>query len=221
MQKTFSNPFSLGKISSFFYAGKSHSLDPTDNMVELINRQTHPNKFRFELRRKRKQPPPSAAATQVSEEAERADIVEREKNISMVSHMHSLEDRNRELRREMDSLQLQVLKQEELREKLASLQKSHSSLSEKYQEERGANKRMIKQLQDRLDKVQLDKRKTEEQLLLSGAASFESGMSKETKSLLDGIQAKYSEEVSQLVSENRIKDKTLQDMRARRIALVS
>lgn len=185
-----------------------------------MNRQTHPNKSRFELHRKRR-PTPSATAAQISEEAERADIMDREKKTSMVSHLHSLEDKNRELRRVVDSLQLQILEQQELREKLASLQKSHASLSEKYQEERGTNKRMIKQLQNRLDEAQLAKRKTEEQLLLSRAASSESGVPKETESLLDDIQAKYSEEVSQLLSENRIKDKTLQEMRGRRIALVS
>ena len=145
-------------------------------------------------------------------------VSDRETNDSVMSHMRSLEDKNRELRRDMDNLQLEIFKQQDLREKLAALQKSHSALSEKHQEERAANKRMIKQLQDRLDDALLAKRKSEEQLLLSGAASSESGV---TKSLLDDIQAKYSEEVSHLVSESRSKDKTLQEMRGRRVALVS
>lgn len=194
-------------------AGTSHSLDPSESMVELMNQQVG---CRFELHRKRKQT--SAIEIREDERAEPSRMMAQEKT-SIIAHMHSLEGKNTELRRELDSLQLQVLKQKELKEELSSLQRAHASLSQKYHEERGTNKRMAKQLQDQLDETSLAKRKTEEQLLLSGTAS-ESAASTETKSLLDGIQAKYSEEVSQLTSDNRVKDKTLQEMRGKRITLV-
>jgi chromosome segregation ATPase len=188
-----------------------------------MSQQTPPNKCRYELHRRRKSKP--ATVTTIAEVTEGANAdkkSDKEENTSMISHMHTLQQKNSELRKDMDALQLQMLRQQDVKEKLVSLQKSHASLNEKYEEEKGTNKKMIKQLQERLDDALLAKRKSEEQLLLTtGDASPATGVAKDTKSVLDDIQAKYSEEVSQLVSENRTKDKTLQEMRKRRIALVS
>lgn len=191
--------------------------------MELMNKHARLKNHRFELRRKRRS---TAEREPLRKERDGSSAEERlsggdgaggGQRQSIIAHMHALEDKNKELRKQLDTMQLQVINHKEIKDKLSTLQESYLSLDEKYQEERVKNKKAIQQLQDRLDKVSLARRRTEEQLLLTGSASDE----RETKSLLDDIQAKYSEEVSNLKSENRVKDKTLLDMRAKRIALVS
>ena len=138
----------------------------------------------------------------------------------MLTHVHSLESVNSELQRQVDSLQLQLLNHQALKEKLSALQDSYTSLSDKHEQERLAHKTLAQRLQRELDEASLARRKTEEQLRLTGEGA-EPGRLKESKSVLEEIQAKYSDEVSNLTSEIRVKNKTLQEMRSKKISLVS
>ncbi len=138
---------------------------------------------------------------------------------SLLAHMHSLEAKNKEMQKQVDSTQLQLLGHQELKKELSSLQDSHTALSDKYQKERTTSKEAIQQLQLKLDEASLAKRKAEEQLLLAGSASAAADV-KETQRLLDDIQEKYSEEVANMTSEIHVKDKTLQEMRMKRLNMV-
>ena len=184
--------------------------------MELVSKHTQLKNHRFELRQKRR-PTAEREPVKMERNGERLSGALDGQSQSIIAHMHALEDKNKGLRKQLDTMQLQVMNHKEIKEKLSTLQESYLSLDEKYQEEHVNNKKAIQQLQDRLDKVSLARRRTEEQLLLTGSSSGE----RDTKGLLDDIQAKYSDEVSNLKSENRVKEKTLLDMRAKRIALVS
>ena len=50
--------------------------------------------------------------------------------------MHSLEDLNGKLKKQVDSLKLQLLNHEALKEKLVALQESYTVLSEKHEQVR-------------------------------------------------------------------------------------
>lgn len=186
--------------------------------MELMRKHAQLKNHQFELRRKRRQTTEREPLRKERDGQRLSGGDGDSQHRSIIAHVHTLEDKNKELRRQLDTMQLQVINHKEIKDKLSALQESYLSLDEKYQEERVSNKKAIHQLQDRLDKVSLARRRTEEQLLLTGSSS--SGV-RETKSLLDAIQEKYSEEVSNLKSENRVKDKTLLDMRTKRITLVS
>lgn len=210
--------------------GPTRLLKSSDSIMDLMSKQPQSKSYRFELRHKKR----SSAVTATVKAADRSTqsasgvedrISERKKSVglerdeSILSHLHSLENKNRELQRQLDSMELQLLTHKSLEETLSALQESYASLSEKYQQERETHKESTQQLQLQLDEASLARRQTEEQLLLTGSAS-ESGVLKESQSLLEDIQAKYSDEVSNLVSEIRVKDKTLQETRNERIALV-
>lgn len=184
-----------------------------------MNKQTQPNSYRFELRHKRKPTSANRHGADGDQNSYASNMSGQEKT-SLASNVNSLEEKNRVLKRKVDLLQLELLNQADFKEKLVSLQESHASLRQEYQQEKGAQKKVVQQLQDQLDTASLAQRRTEEQLLLTGSIS-EAGLVQESKSLLDSIQAKYSEEVSNLTTENRVKDKTLQEMREKRITLVS
>ncbi len=134
------------------------------------------------------------------------------------SNILSLEKKNSEQHREIDLLQLEILSYQESKEEMASLQEEHSSLVQKYKKEKQAHRKKIQHLQQQLDQSSLARRKMEEHILLTG--SSEVGVSSESKNLLHQIQEKYSEEVSNLSSEIRVKDKSLQELRTKKIALV-
>ena len=136
-----------------------------------------------------------------------------------LSHVSTPENRNGELQKQVDSLQLQLLNHQALKENLSALQDSYTSLSDKHEQERLAHKSLTQRLQQQLDEAALARRKAEEQLRLTGDGS-QSGVLSESKGVLEEIQAKYTDEVSNLTSEIRVKNKTLQDMRAKRITLV-
>ena len=84
-------------------------------------------------------------------------------------------------------------------------------------QERQAHKASTQQLQEQLDEASIARRKVEEQLQFNVGGPGKG----ESEGVLEEIQSKYAEEVGNLTSEIRVKDKTLQDMRARRITLVS
>lgn len=223
------------------FVGSSRSLPPTENIVDILNKQVRPPDYRFELRRIRR--PAAATGSQAAAAgaraptgahkaatlaAEKPGTSANEAEISrpqetkkcMLTHVQSLENVNSELQRKVDSLQLQLLNHQALKEKLSALQDSYTSLSDKHEQERLAHKTLTQQLQRELDEASLARRKAEEQLQLTGEGA-EPGRLKESKSVLEEIQAKYTDQVSSLTSEIRVKDKTLQDMRSKRIALVS
>lgn len=149
---------------------------------------------------------------------------ERQDDTSLV---HSLHKNNSELQKQLEWMQLELLNHQGLKEKLTALQDSYTSLSDKHEQLRTTHKTQTQQLQQQVDEETLARRRVEEQLSLAvGVGSDISSESrttvlKKSQSLLEEIQAKYSDELSRLNSEIRVKDKTLQDMRNKRFDLVS
>ena len=200
--------------------GPSKLLGPSECMAELVSKQ--PKNCHFELRLK----PTAAKAERKKSSAEtgKEDTMrppqakQMDRQESILAHMHSLETKNKELQQLNDSLQLQLIDHQDLKKELSSLQDSHTALTEQHQQACAANKKAVQQFQQKLDEASLAKRKAEEQLLLTGSASITGA--KDTQGLLDDIQKKYSEEVANLTSDIRVKDKTLQEMRTKRLIMV-
>ena len=190
-------------------------------MAELASKK--PKNCRFELRLKSKVTGGDESQRRNVEKGEESaprlqEPKEMTRQESILAHMHRLEAKNKELQRQLDSIQLQLMGHQDLKKQLSSLQDTHTTLSDKYKEEHTANKKVVQDLQLRLDEAALAKRKAEEQLLLTG--STPAADARKSQGLLEEIQEKYSEEVANLTSEIRVKDKTLQEMRTKRIYLV-
>ena len=180
-----------------------------------MNRHGHDSNYRLELRHAPRETTPSIDhVTEQQTENSKTECVSDQTTIR--SHIHKLEKNNSDLYQDMDYLKLQLLSQQELKGRLFWLQKEYSVLDMKYQSDQSAHTSAMQHLQEQLDKTSLIQRKTEDQLLVMKSSEM-----KGPKTVLDQIQEKYTEEVTNLTSELRVKDRSLQEMRNDRIELVS
>lgn len=193
--------------------GSHRHLTPSESITEFLKKQPHGTRYRFELRCKEKSklvPKRLGAAGEKNADIQPQDD---EQLMQLKFHVHSLENRNTTLQKQIDSMEVQIIGSRDLKEQLASLQEERSSLSDQYKKEQVSHKKAIQQLQQQLDEASLARRKMEEQLLLTGSPDS-------SKSLLEEIQSKYGKDISSLTVEIRVKDKSLQEARTRRISLV-
>ncbi len=104
---------------------------------------------------------------------------------------------------------------------LESLRKENSSLKGNYQEKQKAHKVEAQRLQEKLDEALLGQRKLEEEVLVlreeSPSLEMSGAEAAQSKSALETIQLKYSEEVSDLTAEIKANDRSLSEMRSKRL----
>ncbi len=98
------------------------------------------------------------------------------------------------------------------------------SLKGNYQEKQKALRVEAQRLQEKLDEALLGQRKLEEEVLVlreeSASLEMSGAEAAQSKSALGTIQLKYSVEVSDLTAEIKVKDRSLSEMRSKRIAMV-
>lgn len=198
----------------------SQFLEGSHAVVDSMNRYAQDNNYCLELRYRERLIKPKTTIPYVDKERKMEPEIFRKTSASeqetIQSHVHQLEKKNSELNRELDSLRFQLLSHQELKDRLSSLQNNYSELDDKCQEEQSSHKKVVQHLQEELDKMSLVRRKMKEHLSVLKETSLETN----SKTLLEKIQEQYVEEVGNLTSELRVKDRSLQEMRNKRIALV-
>ena len=194
-------------------------MEPSENIMESSNRQLY--NCHYELIHTGKLPIRQTQSTQPRRE--RKDSVssscDQMKYDEIKSHIHFLERKNTELQKQTDSMTLLTLGHEDLQERITFFQDELSFITRKYQKEQVAHKESVQHLQQQLDEASLVKRKLEEQIILLSQSS-KSETSRESKKILENMQAKYSKEVNNLSSEIIVKEKSLQEMKTKEVALV-
>ena len=100
---------------------------------------------------------------------------------------------------------------------MTSLHNANLSLSKELKQQQEGYQSRVHTLQQKVDELTLGNRKLEDQLHVSTSAGVGGP---DQSDLLDQIQAKYSQEMSNLTRELRAKEKSLQELRTKRSALV-
>ena len=137
---------------------------------------------------------------------------------ALLTHIQALEQDNFLLRQQLDSAHLNLQQYQELEHKMSSLHNAHLSLLNELQRQEQSCQLKVYTLQQKVDELTLSNRKLEDQLHVS-TTSAEEGEGNWTN-LLDEIQARYSQEVSELTGKLREKERILQEMRTRKSAMV-
>jgi len=205
-------------------------------VLTSISKHFGEDNYRLELRRKHRASRPkldassnrgtanSSKSAVVTESArEQLEASQQQKTV-VGTQLDSLQKQNADLLSDISSLKLNLQKKQDLELQLEDLQRESSSLAEKYQGSQDALRRKTHSLQEKLDEALMEQRKLEEQVLVLREVSTGrevSGLEEaSSKSVLEQIQHKYSEEVNSLTGELRVKDKSLTEMRNKKIALV-
>ena len=136
---------------------------------------------------------------------------------TLVAHIQTLVQENTLLRQQLDSMQLHLQQYQELEHKMTSLHNANLSLSKELKQQQEGYQSRVHTLQQKVDELTLGNRKLEDQLHVSTSAGVGGP---DQSDLLDQIQAKYSQEMSNLTRELRAKEKSLQELRTKRSALV-
>lgn len=121
------------------------------------------------------------------------------------------------LQTQLDVLKLQLESKEDLEEKLKALQEENADLIGKLQALKENQQATSSELQEKLDALNLEKQRLEDQVLVLKAAAVSpadevSGDSKDPTKLLERVQARYEVQMNSLTSELREKERTEQEM---------
>ena len=204
-------------------------------MLTSISKRLGEDNYRLELRRKPRASRPKLEASSdrgtVNSSSKSAatvgsarDLETSQQQKSVGNQLESSQNKNADLSREPGSLKPNLQTKQDFQQQLEDLHREKSLLAEKYQYSQGDFKRKTRSLQEKLDESLMEQRKLEEQILVLREASTSleaSGLEEAaSKSALEQIQQKYSEEVSNLTGELRVKDKNLTEMRNKRMTLV-
>jgi len=136
---------------------------------------------------------------------------------ALLARIQMLEQENLHLQQQLDSTRLDLQQHQELEHKMSSLHDAHLSLLNELQRQEKSHQLKVHTLQQKLDELTLSNRKLEDKLHMS--TSGEKGEGNQSN-LLDEIQAKYSQEVSELTGKLREKERILQELRTKRSAMV-
>ena len=121
------------------------------------------------------------------------------------------------LQSQLDSVKLQLENKEGLEDKLKALQEENTDLTNKLQALKENQHTTSSELQEKLDTLNLEKQRLEDQVLVLKAASVSpsdevSGDSDGPTKLLEQVQARYEVQMNSLTSELREKEKVEQEM---------
>ena len=123
----------------------------------------------------------------------------------------------RSLQSQLDALKLQLESKEGLEEKLKNLQDENADLTDKLQALKENERATSSELQEKLDTLNLEKQRLEDQVLVLKAAATDptdevAGDNEDPTRLLEQVQARYEVQVNSLTSELRDKEKMEQEM---------
>lgn len=121
------------------------------------------------------------------------------------------------LQSQLDDVKLQLESKEGLKEKLKALQEENADLTGKLQALKENQQATSSELQEKLDALNLEKQRLEDQILVLKAASVSpsdevSGDSEDPAKLLEQVQARYEVQINSLTSELREKEKVEQEI---------
>ena len=137
--------------------------------------------------------------------------------MALVAHIQTLMQEKKLLQQQLDSVRLHLQQYQELEHKMSSLHNANLSLSKELKQQQQGYQSRVQTLQQKVDELTLSNRKLEDQLHVSASAGVGGS---DQSDLLDQIQARYSQETSSLTHELRAKEKSLQELRMKRSALV-
>ena len=137
----------------------------------------------------------------------------------------SMDEQAQSLQSQLDALKLQLESKEGLEEKLKALQEENAELIGKLQAVKENQQATSSELQEKLDVLNLEKQRLEDQVLVLKAAAVSpaddvSGDSEDPTKLLEQVQARYEVQMNSLTSELREKERMEQEMSTKFIEMV-
>lgn len=122
------------------------------------------------------------------------------------------------IQRQLDNVKFQLQGKEELEEKLKLLQEENASLVCELQALKESQQSSSSELQSKVDALNLEKQKLEDQLLVLKAATTKetdaapSDVNEDPAQLLEQVQSRYEIEIRKLTNEVREKQRLQQEM---------
>ena len=141
---------------------------------------------------------------------------------TLLVRIESLEKDKSVLELQLDSLSLQQQNQDKLENKVTSLSQENASLTSELQTQQKANNNVVHAIQQQMDELTLANRKLEDMMVVLNSAgnSPDNFDQTESRMMLEKIQTRYSDEVSNLMYDLREKEKALQETRTKKASMV-
>lgn len=195
------------------------AIKPSQPVLSLQSRWPQEEGYCFELRRKRLPQQIKGETPQHSANAASSTTTEPGDKTDGNKSPQPLQDQAN-LQKELDSIKLQLQTKEGLEEKLKSVQEENANLTAKLETLKQNQHSSSAELQGKLDTLNLEKQKLEDQVSMLKAASMKAGdqyegpleHKKGPAQLLEQVQSRYETEVRGLTAELREKERQQQEM---------